>query len=44
MSRPSSFSTSWRILYPHMRHEVLNELGRDKVYADILDFLNLQIQ
>ena len=28
------------ILYPHMRHEILNEVEREKVYQDILNFLN----
>ena len=27
-------------LYPHMRHEVLNEIGRQDVYRDILTFLS----
>ena len=27
-------------LYPSMRHEVHNEIGRDKVYADVLNFYN----
>jgi alpha-beta hydrolase superfamily lysophospholipase len=27
-------------LYPGMRHEVLNEIGREKVYSDILEWLN----
>ena len=27
-------------LYPSMRHEVHNEIGRDKVYADLLNFYN----
>lgn len=27
------------IYYPGMRHEVLNEAGRDKVYRDVLDFI-----
>ncbi len=27
------------ILYPGMRHEILNELGRETVYRDILDFI-----
>ncbi len=26
-------------LYPNMRHELLNELGREEVYADILKFI-----
>ena len=26
-------------LYPHMRHEILNETERETVYRDILDFL-----
>ncbi|MBQ8498030.1 MAG: lysophospholipase [Clostridia bacterium] len=32
-----------RILYPDMRHEILNEFDREKPYADILSFLNSQI-
>ena len=32
-----------RKLYPDMRHEILNEIGRDAVYEDILDFLISQI-
>lgn len=32
-----------RKLYPDMRHEILNEIGREDVYADILDFLLSQI-
>lgn len=28
------------VIYPHMRHEILNEEERDKVIKDILDFLN----
>ena len=27
-------------LYPDARHEVLNEINRDEVYADILNFIN----
>jgi len=27
------------IIYPHMRHEILNETEHEKVYADILKFL-----
>jgi alpha-beta hydrolase superfamily lysophospholipase len=27
-------------LYPGMRHEILNEIGREKVFADILEWLN----
>lgn len=30
-------------LYPEMRHEILNEFGRETVYADILSFINSQI-
>lgn len=32
-----------RKLYPEMRHEILNEIGRETVQADILDFLLSQI-
>ena len=32
-----------RKLYPEMRHEILNEIGREAVYEDILDFLISQI-
>ena len=28
------------IVYPEMKHEVLNELGNEKVYGDVLMFLN----
>lgn len=27
-------------LYPHMRHEILNEVEHDKVYKDIVEFFN----
>ena len=27
-------------LYPGMRHEILNEIGKEEVYEDILNFLN----
>lgn len=27
------------IVYPNMKHEVINEIGKDKVYQDILEFL-----
>ena len=30
-------------LYPGMRHEILNETGKKKVWQDVLDFLNAQI-
>ena len=30
------------ILYPRMRHEILNEPIREQVYADVLDFLTRQ--
>ena len=26
-------------LYPHMRHEILNENGKERVYKDILTFI-----
>ena len=32
-----------RKLYPDMRHEILNEIGRETVWEDILDFLSAQI-
>ena len=32
-----------RKLYPGMRHEILNELGKETVWQDILDFLHSQI-
>lgn len=28
-----------RKLYPDMRHELLNEIGREEVYADVLEFI-----
>ena len=27
------------ILYPNMRHEILNEIGKEIVYGDIITFL-----
>ena len=27
------------IIYPNMKHEVLNEIGKEKVYQDIVSFL-----
>ncbi len=30
-------------LYKDGRHEMLNELNKDEVYADILDWLNSKI-
>lgn len=29
-------------IYPAMRHEVLNEIGKEEVWNDILDFMNLK--
>lgn len=31
-------------LYPHMRHEILNEIGKEEVYEDILDFYKRSLQ
>lgn len=30
------------VLYPGMRHEVLNEIGKEDVWNEILDFMNLK--
>lgn len=30
-----------RKTYPAMRHEVLNEIGKERVWQDVLDFMNL---
>ena len=32
------------LLYPAMRHEPLNELGREKVISDIADWTNLRLR
>ena len=32
------------ILYPHMRHEILNELGKENVYKDIVQFVAVKIR
>ena len=32
-----------RKLYPDMRHEILNEIGKEVVWKDILDFLSDQV-
>ena len=34
---------SKHIEYPHMRHELLNELKNSKVYKDILNFININL-
>ena len=31
-------------LYHGMRHEILNEIGRDEVYADLLSFFNSKVK
>ncbi|HLU87221.1 MAG TPA: alpha/beta fold hydrolase [Taishania sp.] len=31
-------------LYPKMRHEILNEINKDEVYNDILNWLNQRVQ
>lgn len=34
------YENLWYILYPHLRHELLNEKKRDKIYKDVLRFFN----
>ena len=29
-------------IYPAMRHEVLNEIGKEDVWNDILDFMGIR--
>ena len=29
-----------KITYPHMRHEILNEVNKQIVWEDVLDFIN----
>ena len=36
----AGFSNISVITYDHMRHEILNELDKEKVYEDFLEFLN----
>ena len=36
----AGFMDIHEISYPEMRHEIIAERGRDKVYADVLDFFN----
>ena len=31
------------ILYPGMRHEILNETGKERVWSDILEFIGSSI-
>lgn len=38
--RAAGFNDIKIINYPDMRHEILNEAGREKVYSDIIEFLN----
>lgn len=37
--RQAGFQKIYSKTYPHMRHEILNESGRDKVIADVIRFL-----
>ncbi len=30
-------------LYPEMRHEILNETGKEEVWKDVVDFINMRI-
>ena len=30
------------VLYPNMRHEVLNEIGKEDVWKEILDFMGIK--
>lgn len=32
------YENLWYILYPHLRHELLNERKRDRIYKDVLGF------
>jgi alpha-beta hydrolase superfamily lysophospholipase len=34
----AGFSNIRTITYEHMRHEILNEIGKERVYADVIDF------
>jgi alpha-beta hydrolase superfamily lysophospholipase len=36
--RSAGFSDIRTITYEHMRHEILNERGKERVYADVIDF------
>ena len=38
--KSAGFHCIKQINYPDMRHEILNERGREKVYQDIVKFLN----
>jgi alpha-beta hydrolase superfamily lysophospholipase len=38
--RRAGFSNIRTITYKHMRHEVLNEIGKEQVYADVIAFYN----
>jgi alpha-beta hydrolase superfamily lysophospholipase len=40
--KKEGFSDTSLLLYPKMRHEILNELIKDQVYGDIQDWLNKQ--
>ena len=33
------YKNVWTLIYPRMRHEVLNEIGKQKVWNDILNFV-----
>ena len=37
--RKAGYRNISKKIYPAMRHEILNEIGKERVWRDILDFL-----
>jgi len=37
--RKIGYKNITKIVYPKMKHEVLNEIGKEKVYEDVKNFL-----
>ena len=38
------YENLWYILYPHLRHELLNERRHEKIYKDVLGFYKRQFR
>ena len=41
--RNRGYTNVTSVIYPYMRHEVLNEKGKEQVWAEVYDFINLAL-
>ena len=41
---PDGYNNLTGKMYPKMRHEILNEVEKEKVYANILSYLNKDLR